>query len=106
MLWDDMLRSAPLDVLNRFEYGLIRDHVELVVWQYSEKPDQHLPSDLLVRFKSIFRQGLWAATAFKGATSSCALIPTIKTHVENHLGKPQRARKFKKVQAKNTREIK
>ena len=53
----------------------------------SEKPDQHLPSDLLVRFKSIFRQGLWAATAFKGATSSCALIPTIKTHVENHLGK-------------------
>ena len=87
MLWDDMLRSAPLDVLNRFEYGLIRDHVELVVWQYSEKPDQHLPSDLLVRFKTIFRQGLWAATAFKGATSSCALIPTIKTHVENHLGK-------------------
>ena len=53
----------------------------------SEKPDQHLPSDLLVRFKTIFRQGLWAATAFKGATSSCALIPTIKTHVENHLGK-------------------
>ena len=55
MLWDDMLRSAPLDVLNRFEYGLIRDHVELVVWQYSEKPYEHLPSDLLVRYRSIFR---------------------------------------------------
>ena len=59
----------------------------MIFFPDSEKPDQHLPSDLLVRFKSIFRQGLWAATAFKGATSSCALIPTIKTHVENHLGK-------------------
>lgn len=86
MLWDDMLRSAPLDVLNRFEYGLIRDQVELVVWQYSPKPEQHLPNDLLPRYKSIFRQGLWAATAFKGATSSCALIPTINVHVQNHLG--------------------
>lgn len=86
LLWDDMLRSAPLDVLNRFEYGLIRDKVELVVWQYSPQPDQHLPNDLLPRYRSIFRQGLWAATAFKGATSSCALIPTIGTHVANHLG--------------------
>lgn len=87
MLWDDMLRSAPMDVLNRFEYGLIRDHVELVVWQYSEKPYQHLPTDLLARYRSIFRQGLWAATAFKGATSSCALIPGVGVHVANHLGK-------------------
>ena len=49
LLWDDMLRTAPMDVLNRFEYGLIRDQVELVVWQYSPKPDQHLPGDLLLR---------------------------------------------------------
>ena len=65
MLWDDMLRSAPMDVLNKFEYGLIRDHVELVVWQYSTKPAEHLPSDLLIRYRSSFRNGLWAATAFK-----------------------------------------
>ena len=38
------------------------------------------------RYKSIFRQGLWAATAFKGATSSCALIPNVSVHVSNHLG--------------------
>jgi len=86
LLWDDMLRTAPMDVLNRFEYGLIRDQVELVVWQYSPKPDQHLPGDLLLRYKSIFCQGLWAATAFKGATSSCALIPNVSVHVSNHLG--------------------
>ena len=70
MLWDDMLRSAPMDVLNKFEYGLIRDHVELVVWQYSTKPSEHLPSDLLVRYRSSFRNGLWAATAFKGKAKS------------------------------------
>ena len=45
-----------------------------------------MPSDLLMRYRSIFRQGLWAATAFKGATSSCALIPNIGVHVANHLG--------------------
>ena len=86
MLWDDMLRSAPMDVLNKFEYGLIRDHVELLVRQYSTKPAEHLPSDLLVRYRSSFRNGLWAATAFKGATSSCALIPNVGVHVANHLG--------------------
>ena len=45
------------------------------------KTRSHLPS----RYASVFRQGMWAATAFKGATSSCALIPTIGTHVANHL---------------------
>ena len=49
MLWDDMLRNAPFDVLNRFEFGLIRDHVELVVWQYSDNPEANLPPDLLSR---------------------------------------------------------
>jgi hexosaminidase len=97
LLWDDMLRAAPMDVLNKFEYGLLRDHVELVVWQYAAQPDQYLPSDLLDRYKSIFRQGLWAGTAYKGATSSCALIPTVSVHVANHLGWQDLLKKNKDV---------
>ena len=48
----------------------------------------YLDTQLVIpfRYKSIFRQGLWAATAFKGATSSCALIPNVSVHVSNHLG--------------------
>ena len=54
------------------------------------------------RYKSIFRQGLWAATAFKGATSSCALIPNVSVHVSNHLGWQELLNKNQGFQVSNS----
>ena len=49
-------------------------------------PELSLPPGLLQRLSSGFSSsGLWAATAFKGATSSCASVPPARYHVANHL---------------------
>ena len=48
---------------------------EPVVWRYT--PQLSLPQGLLQRLSSGF-SSVWAATAFKGATSSCASVPPIR----------------------------
>ena len=48
-------------------------------------PELSLPPELLQRLSSSFSSSVWAATAFKGATSSCASVPPLRYHVANHL---------------------
>ena len=52
---------------------------EPVVWRYT--PELSLPPGLLQRLSSKFAS-VWAATAFKGATSSCASVPPIRGAIQ------------------------
>jgi hypothetical protein len=40
-------------------------------------------TELWDKYSSVF-DGLWVATAFKGATGSCQLLPVIQHHLSNH----------------------
>ena len=85
LLWDDMLRAISPAEQQRIS-PLLRDSLELVVWQYSPNPAEHLPQDLFSRYSSNYNRPPWAATAFKGASSSCALLPDIANRISNHIG--------------------
>ncbi|KAJ4444349.1 hypothetical protein ANN_06141, partial [Periplaneta americana] len=55
IMWDDMLRTVDASVL-------------LELWD---------------KYSSVF-DSIWVATAFKGATGSCQLLPVIQHHLSNH----------------------
>lgn len=80
LFWDDMLRGVSLDKLLPRQAGLSR--LEPVVWQYT--PQLSLDQDLWAKYDRLFTR-IWAASAFKGATSSCAKLPLLQHHIENHL---------------------
>ncbi|KAJ8664476.1 hypothetical protein QAD02_006138 [Eretmocerus hayati] len=80
VMWDDMLRSINLQVLNEHYIG---KYVEPMVWHYCPKENFGLPPGIWDKYGSVF-PNVWAATAFKGATGSCQHIPTIRHHISNH----------------------
>ena len=76
LVWDDMLRGQePVNI-----YGL--EDVAPVIWNYL--PSVQLPPKVNNLY-SPFERGVFVASAFKGASSSCALIPPIKRHVDNNV---------------------
>ncbi len=80
LFWDDMLRNADLEYhVNQF--GFLRETIP-VIWQYTKTLT--FPEGMLHRYNQTFRC-MFAASAFKGASSSCGQIPPIRMHVENHL---------------------
>ncbi|XP_026469138.1 hexosaminidase D-like [Ctenocephalides felis] len=80
IIWDDMLRSIPLEILNKYNIGNL---VEPMVWCYLPKEVFNIDGQLLEKYHSVF-QHIWIASAFKGATSSCQIIPDKLYHVSNH----------------------
>ncbi|TRY67091.1 hypothetical protein TCAL_05155 [Tigriopus californicus] len=79
LFWDDMLRSVPLAQLLPRRASLCR--LEPVVWQYT--PQLNL-SHLWPKYDQLFSR-IWAGSAFKGATASCAKVPLLQHHIQNHL---------------------
>jgi len=88
LIWDDMLRAEKVCAMKSHpaDYKVLSEHAEVVVWQYAAEPGRFLPPDLFAKISSVFAKPPWIATAFKGASSSCALIPDLGLHVANHLG--------------------
>ncbi|XP_058796637.1 hexosaminidase D-like [Phymastichus coffea] len=80
IMWDDMLRSIDLQVLNEHYIG---KYVEPMIWHYNARENFALPPDMWDKYGVVFPH-IWAATAFKGATGSCQHIPTIRHHISNH----------------------
>lgn len=73
LLWDDMLRKVPADVL-RLSAGTFLARVEPVVWNYCDT--LAFPEDMWAKYGRAFAaHGVWAATAFKGASSPHAKLP-------------------------------
>ncbi|XP_043484727.1 hexosaminidase D-like [Leptopilina heterotoma] len=80
IMWDDMLRSIDLHVLNEYYIG---KYVEPMIWHYNSRENFALPSDMWDKYSLVF-PNIWAATAFKGATGSSQHIPIIRHHISNH----------------------
>ncbi|XP_018335239.1 hexosaminidase D [Agrilus planipennis] len=80
IIWDDMLRNIDLNVLQDYYIGNL---VEPMVWHYNASDTFHLGGELWEKYSNIF-SNIWAASAFKGATSSCQILPINKHHVSNH----------------------
>lgn len=79
LMWDDMLRAVPEPILVNHDIGSL---VEPVVWNYHRQVP--FPDEMWKRYKIHF-PSLWIASAFKGATSSCAQVPDIAHHLDNHI---------------------
>ncbi|XP_027221516.2 hexosaminidase D isoform X1 [Penaeus vannamei] len=80
IMWDDMMRQIPLERLLSSGIGEV---VEPMIWQYHAKKFD-FPPDLFSRYGAVF-DGLWVASAFKGATGSTQFLPPIQHHINNHL---------------------
>ncbi|KAJ8927280.1 hypothetical protein NQ314_020283 [Rhamnusium bicolor] len=80
IIWDDMLRNIDLNVLQDYYLGNL---VEPMIWHYNSTDTFQLGGLLWEKYSNIF-SNIWSATAFKGATSSCQMIPVTKYHISNH----------------------
>ncbi|XP_046673115.1 hexosaminidase D-like [Homalodisca vitripennis] len=80
IMWDDMLRNVDQSVLQEFKIG---DLVEPMVWHYQPAQTFSLTKEMWHKYSQVFPR-IWLASAFKGATGSCQLLPVISHHVSNH----------------------
>ncbi|XP_039290937.1 hexosaminidase D isoform X2 [Nilaparvata lugens] len=81
IMWDDMLRPININTLKEFEIG---SFVQPMIWYYQPMETFNIPEDILSKYEKVFNT-VWVASAFKGATRSCQILPVIKVHVSNHL---------------------
>lgn len=72
---------------NYFHYFYVEyyfgDLVEPMIWHYNNAETFQLGEVVWKKYSNVFRN-IWGATAFKGATSSCQILPINKYHVSNH----------------------
>uniref|UniRef100_A0AAU8KYZ5 beta-N-acetylhexosaminidase n=1 Tax=Sogatella furcifera TaxID=113103 RepID=A0AAU8KYZ5_SOGFU len=98
IMWDDMLRPVDLETLKEFEIGSI---VEPMVWHYQPMESFSITEDVWDKYERVF-DTVWVASAFKGATGSCQVLPIIKVHTSNHLGwlntLEKHGNRFKRIQ--------
>lgn len=80
IMWDDMLRGIDDTALNEFNIG---EFVEPMIWEYHPADSFSLNTSLWEKYSRIFRN-IWIASAFKGATGSCQILPLIGHHINNH----------------------
>lgn len=79
IMWDDMLRAMDADDVQR--WGTAHP-VDLMVWHYTPNISSRLEEQHWLKYAPF--QGLWIASAFKGATGPKQLLPNIQYHVRNH----------------------
>ncbi|CAN7990657.1 unnamed protein product [Ixodes hexagonus] len=79
IMWDDMLRSMEPDSVRQWNASKL---VDLMVWSY--RPNISKDFDDKVWNKYSRFGGVWAASAFKGATGARQLLPDIRYHLKNH----------------------
>lgn len=80
IIWDDMIRNIELKILQDYNIGNL---VEPMVWLYTSIEEFKLGAPVWDKYGEVFKN-IWGASAFKGATSSCQIIPIHKHHISNH----------------------
>ena len=81
MVWDDMMRTATLEQLQKFE---LADLVEPVIWSYGSI--LAFPPGMLERYQTVWGAGrVWGGSAWRGATGSNMHLTTVRHHVDNTL---------------------
>lgn len=79
IIWDDMFRNVPEDVVRQSGVAPL---VDVMVWEYQPSLHQHLDKAIWPKYSRLF-DGIWAATAFKGATGPRRLLPDVSYHLHN-----------------------
>ncbi|KAM9210787.1 hexosaminidase D [Dugong dugon] len=82
LVWDDMLRDMPEDLL---EESGVPQLVEPVLWDYGADLDVHSKVLLMEKFQKCGFPRFWAASAFKGATGAHQALTPVEHHLQNHL---------------------
>ncbi|XP_054284334.1 hexosaminidase D-like [Macrosteles quadrilineatus] len=80
LMWDDMMRQMDPDLLLEFKIGEL---VEIVVWHYQAAHTFSLNEDMWAKYSLVFGR-VWFASAYKGATGSCQMLPVVSQHISNH----------------------
>ncbi|XP_053426993.1 hexosaminidase D [Nycticebus coucang] len=81
LVWDDMLRDMPQDQLTA---SGVPELVEPVLWDYAADLDVHGKVVLMHKYQECGFRGLWAASAYKGATGPSQALPPVEHHLRNH----------------------
>ncbi|XP_064465807.1 hexosaminidase D-like [Ornithodoros turicata] len=79
IIWDDMFRSTAEEVIQQSGVAPL---VDVMVWEYRPLLSQHLDRAIWPKYSRLF-QGVWTATAFKGALSPRRLLPDAFYHLRN-----------------------
>lgn len=78
LMWDDVMRPVPFEVLQAYNMG---SQVLPVVWDYSmEQID--MDANIWERYKTLF-PSVWAASVYKGAASSHQVVVPLERYVSN-----------------------
>ncbi|XP_042204044.1 hexosaminidase D-like [Homarus americanus] len=80
IMWDDEFRKIPLKAIEDSQVGQL---VEIMVWKYSTGIMVDLRSDMWEKYSSVFN-GIWIASAFKGAANPESYITNINDRLGNH----------------------
>ena len=81
IIWDDMLRTIPAQILHDSKLG---DVVEPMVWVYVEDVDRFVDSLTWANYGEVFGH-IWAASAYKGAFGERLYAVNVQRHVGNNL---------------------
>jgi len=81
IIWDDMIRSMPKSEVKSSGIG---DVVEPMVWVYVEDIDRFVDMNVWRMYSEVF-QGVWAASAFKGAFGERLYSVNMFRHFQNNM---------------------
>ncbi|XP_022671891.1 hexosaminidase D-like isoform X2 [Varroa jacobsoni] len=88
ILWDDMFRQVDEDVLRKSPLVKL---VEVMVWNYAKTINL---AGVLGKYVAAGFPGVWAASAFKGASGPSQQMPDFRLHLLNHYSWMQLVRQF------------
>lgn len=77
LVWDDMVRGAPLQALRS-----LAEVAEPVVWAYGPDVERLVPPHVLHMYAAVFPR-VWLAPAFKGASGPRAFMPDAARQAAN-----------------------
>lgn len=80
IMWDDMFRQIPEDLILSSNIG---KYTDILVWKYGSNVGQDLTASIWQKYANCFT-GIWIASAFKGATLPNSFATPIDARLENH----------------------
>ncbi|XP_045615407.2 hexosaminidase D [Procambarus clarkii] len=80
IMWDDEFRKIPLRAIQDSQVGQL---LEIMVWKYSAGIMVDLRSDIWEKYSTVFN-GIWIASAFKGAANPESYMTNINDRLSNH----------------------
>lgn len=84
LIWDDMLHNMEESTIELYKADIIKLEIEPMIWAYMEDVKNWFQPYLYIKYGHIF-EGVWAASAYKGASGELTTVTSIKHHYLNHM---------------------